>query len=63
MCVYLCSDKGMSLSPRGVDNDMWEWISEVDQWNKATHVNHGLQSIWREQCSIDDKVTHCGQFI
>lgn len=40
MCVFMLrQDKGMRLTPRGVDNDMWEWISGVDQWNKATHVN------------------------
>lgn len=38
-CVCSCSDKGASVSARGVDNDMREWISEVDHWNKATQIN------------------------
>lgn len=46
--VFSCSDKGMSLSPRGVDNDMWEWISGADQWSKATHVNVLASGVYEE---------------
>lgn len=59
LCVCPCSDKGMRLSPRGVDNDMWEWIRRLDQWNKAKHVNL-LVSMKRTvtvmKCWINDPV-------
>lgn len=54
MCVCSCSDKGMSLSPRGVDNDMWEWIRGEDQWNKATHVNLMASGEYEENSNCDE---------
>lgn len=38
----------MSLSPRGVDIDIWEWISGADQWSKATYVNLVALGVYEE---------------
>lgn len=39
MYVFMLRQGHEFVAYRGVDNDIWEWISAVDQWNKATHVN------------------------
>lgn len=48
--VYSCSDKGISLSPRGVDNDVG-----VDKWRGS--MGEGSVLFWRAGASEENNAT------